>query len=216
MKRTLIAAGLALAAFAWHGTARATPVVGNESIVTLVVDVGSLGVTVAPTGTATVDPIGRYVLPVTGGDVTFNPLAGFILHEGSGLSFTRDTSNVTVANLRVDFTSGVVTGDVSGTVSTGNMDLFNIVPCDNGGCTDGHGGIPVTEKGLFLTSNGANLFNGLYTSPVVTTGDQVGLAEIHLRLEGGVPEPTTLLLMGIGLAGLALVRTRHSAVSPSA
>src|SRR5262245_1790667 len=209
MKRLLTAASLALAAIAWHGTALATPVVGNESNVTLVVDVGSLGVTVSPTGTTTIDPIGRYVLPITGGDVTFNPLAGFILHEGSGMMFTRDSSNVTVENLRVDFTTGIVTGDVSGTVSTGNMELFNIVPCDNGACTDGHGGIPVTEKGLFLRDTGAALFNGLFTSPVVSTGDQVGLAEIHLALSGGVPEPATLLLLGIGLAGLAFVRTRH-------
>jgi len=208
MKRFLTAAALVLAATMSHGIAHATPVTGDSTSVTVVMDVGSLGLTVAPTGTTTIDPIGRYVLPVTGGDVTFNPLQGFILHDGSGLSFTRDTSNVTVSNMRIDFTSGIVTGDVTGTGATGNMELFDIMPCDNGGCTDGHGAIPVTEHGLFLRSTGAGLFNGLFTSPVVATGDQVGLADIHLRTGAVVPEPTTLLLMSIGLAGLAIVRTR--------
>jgi len=211
MKRFLTAAALMLAATMSHGIAHATPVTGDSTSVTVVLDVGSLGLTVAPTGTTTIDPIGRYVLPVTGGDVTFNPLQGFILHDGSGLSFSRDSSNLTVSNMRIDFTSGIVTGDVSGTGGTGNMELFDIRACDNGSCTDGHGAIPVTEHGLFLRSTGASLFNGLFTSPVVATGDQVGLADIHLRTGGVVPEPTTLLLLSIGLAGLAFVRTRAKA-----
>ncbi|HTO08003.1 MAG TPA: PEP-CTERM sorting domain-containing protein [Myxococcota bacterium] len=210
MKSWLSAASLALALLAWNGVARAVPVIGDESSVSLVIDTSSLGISVTPMGSTTIDPLGRYVLPITGGDVTLHPLAGSIQHDGSGLSLDRSGSTLTFQNLNVDFTSGIVSGDVGGTGSTGNMDLFTIQSCAAGDCTDGHGGIPVTETGLFLRDNGASLVNGLFSSPIVATGDQIGLAEIHLRLEDGnsVPEPALLLLLGGSLAAVALVRRK--------
>ena len=209
MKYLLTAASLVLA-LAWYGSAGATPVIGDQSSVTLVVDTSSLGITVTPLGTTTTDALGRFVLPITGGDVTLHPLSGTINHNGSGLEFDRSGSVFSFSNLTVDFGTGIVTGDVGGTGATGNMDLFTLEPCATGDCTDGHGGIPVTETGLFLRDNATNGINALFSSPIVSTGDQIGLADIHLRLEGGgtVPEPATLLLLGGGLAGLALVRRR--------
>ena len=215
MKRLLSAAGLALAALAWHGTALATPVDGNESKVTLLLE-ESCSLSLSPTGSATVDSLGRFLLPITSGDVTFGPMAGFVEHEGSGIEFERHASSVTIENLRIDFTTGIVSGDVSGTVASGNMDLFDLVPCDGGSCSDGHGGIPVTEQGLFLRATGATLFNGLFKSSSMTAGEQMGLAEVHVALDGQpgpVPEPGALLLMSLGLASLALVRTRRRTVT---
>ena len=209
MKSWISAASLGLALL-WAGSAAAVPVIGDQSSVTLVVDTSSLGITVTTLGTASTDVLGRTVLPITGGDVTLNPLAGSINHDGSGLSLERLGSTLTFENLVVDFSSGIVSGDVGGTGQTGNLDLFTLQSCSSGSCTDGHGGIPVTETGLFLRDNGANLLNGLFAGPVVATGDQIGLAEIHLRLQDGnsVPEPATLMLLGASLASLALVRRR--------
>ena len=215
MKRLLSAAGLALAALAWHGTALATAVDGNQSNVTLLLE-ESCSLSLNPTGAAMVDSLGRFVLPITGGDVTFGPMAGSIEHEGSGIEFARHASSVTIENLRIDFSTGIVSGDVGGTVASGNMDLFDLVPCENGACSDGHGGIPVTEQGLFLRAAGATLFNGFFETSSMAAGEQMGLAEVHIALDGQpgqVPEPGTLLLMSIGLASLALVRTRRRAVT---
>jgi hypothetical protein len=205
MKYLLTAASLVLA-LAWYGSAGATPVIGDQSSVTLVVDTSSLGITVTPLGTTTTDALGRYVLPITGGDVTLHPLSGTIQHDGSGLEFDRNGSMFAFQNLSVDFGTGIVSGDVSGT-ATGNEDLFTLTPCSTGDCTDGDGGIPVTETGLFLRDGATNAINALFSSPIVSTGDQIGLADIHLRLSDGgtVPEPATLLLLGGGLAGFALV-----------
>jgi PEP-CTERM motif len=212
MKPWLSAASLVLALFVWHGTARAVPVIGDESSVTLVIDTTSLGIAVTPQGATSLDPLGRYVLPITGGDVTLHPLSGSIQHDGSGLSLERNGSTFSFENLSVNFTTGIVSADVGGTGPTGNMDLFTIQSCAAGDCTDGHGGIPITETGLFLRDSGASLVNGLFQSPVVATGDQIGLAEIHLRLADGnsVPEPAALLLLGGSLASFALVRRRSS------
>ena len=218
MKRLLSAAGFALAALAWHGSALATPVEGNQSTVTLLLE-ESCSLSIDPTGAAMVDSLGRFVLPITSGDVTFGPMAGSIDHEGSGIEFARHAASVTIDNLRIDFGTGIVSGDVSGSVASGNMDLFDLMPCANGNCTDGHGGIPVTEQGLFLRAAGATLFNGLFKSSSMAAGDQLGLAEVHLRLAcgqpgpGPVPEPNALLLSSIGLAGFALARTRHRPVT---
>lgn len=214
MKRLLSAASLALA-LAWSGAAGAVPVIGDDSSVTLVVDASSLGVTVTPLGSTTLDVLGRYVLPITGGDVELSPLTGTVQHDGSGLSFVRGASSLTIENLSIDFGTNVVTGDVGGTVGTGNFELFMLQPCRDLVCSDGHGRIPVSETGVFLSANGSALVNMLFEGPVVSTGDQIALADIRLRLEDGnsVPEPGSLLLLGGGLAGLALVRRSKSAIA---
>jgi hypothetical protein len=108
-------------------TSELTRLSGKQTAVTL--DTGtaaalkSLGVTVAPTGKATFDAgTSTVAFPITGGfaaihsDLGYKPgyIVGNIVHEGSGLKFTKGTKSIEVTNFVVDPGASILTATAGG------------------------------------------------------------------------------------------------------
>jgi hypothetical protein len=108
-------------------TAEVTRLGGKQTAVTL--DAGtagalkSLGVSVAPTGKGTFDSATSTVaFPITGGfaaihsDQSYKPgyIVGNVVHEGSGLKFSKGTKSLEITNFVVDPGTSVLTGTAGG------------------------------------------------------------------------------------------------------
>jgi hypothetical protein len=108
-------------------TSEITRLGGKQTAVTL--DAGtagalkSLGVAVAPTGKATFDSATSTVsFPITGGfaaihsDLNYKPgyIAGNVVHEGSGLKFSKGTKSIEVTNFVVDPGASILTATAGG------------------------------------------------------------------------------------------------------
>jgi hypothetical protein len=108
-------------------TARITRLAGKATNVTLDAGtakaLGTLGVSVAPTGSATFDSATSTVsFPITGGyaaihaDLGYKPgyIAGTVLHEASGLKFSKGDKSITVTDFVVDPGNSVLTASSGG------------------------------------------------------------------------------------------------------
>ncbi|MEP6953748.1 MAG: hypothetical protein ABI950_06760 [Solirubrobacteraceae bacterium] len=116
---------------------------------------GTLKLTPAPTGTATISKAGVAKFPITGGNVTYYKpgtvkpyVQGSIDHDGSGLSLTGGGKKVTLTNFVVDPGTSVLTGKVSvdGKEAAASAPLFQL---------DGR-----TLKALKTESNGTAVLQG--------------------------------------------------------
>lgn len=194
-----------------------TAVNGGETNLEFSVDLGVLDVEVTPLGDTTVDPLGRFVLPITEGNVAVNPLRGEVEHEGSGLRFSFGGASLDVDNLEFDFDHLRVTGEVTLGSITALLGIFNIVPCIGGECTAPGGMVPITGFGLFLRPEAEEKFESLFGDRRFDVGDQIALANMELKVADGppVPEPTLLMLLGLALAGMAVVRRPVAGDQPS-
>lgn len=170
--------------------ARATPVTGGATTVTLTDDFLDLGVTFSALGAATLAPP-DVTFPITGGDADETTLAGMIEHDGSGISVTDGTSVLNLENLLIDTIAGVIFADVSIDGSDqGQVPLFAIGP-----------GLELTlsiPARVAITST-----FGLDTDDLDFT---VGTASVNLEFDGDaapVPEPSSWLLLSSGFASLA-------------
>ena len=85
----------------------------------------SLGVSVAPNGSGTFDASsGTLGFPITGGfaaihqDHSFKPgyVVGSIIHQGSGLTFSKGSKSIELDNFVVDPGNSILTGTVGGKV----------------------------------------------------------------------------------------------------
>lgn len=197
--------GLALVLGLGAGNARALPLVGDQTIV-LLTSAGlleSVGIAVAPTGTAVValDIAGRpeALFPITGGELT--GLAGTIEHEGSGLLLSQGETELPLGNFLIDTTQLLLFGDTP----LGNVPLFEIGLCTSlagtaAQCIDGDGSVLLDGFKLSLTQTAAGALSLVFGLPDLT-GVQIGVARIDARV---VPEPGTAMLVGLGLAAVAI------------
>lgn len=187
-------------------TTTAMPVTGGTTSILITLDTEELDIDVGAIG-LTEEEGGRFVLPISGGDVTL-PLSGMIEHEDAGLEF--DLPNLPsfeLHDLVFDFDESVVSGDLESALFSTNLDLFDLRPCVEGGCTGPGGTMPVTGFGLFLRPGAADVIENLVLGDEFFDDEQqIALADVSLVFDPPVAEPATLALLGLSLASLAFAR----------
>lgn len=216
--RVLAPIGAAALLLGLAGGAQAIPIIGDQTSVLLTSEetLTGAGVTVSALGSASIteDEVGRTtaVLPITGGD--FSPPSGTIEHGDAGLQLSGGGTTVSAQNLVIDIETLTLTGDV--TVDDEDpilgASIFDLDPCidligSDAQCLDGDGSILFNGYKLSLTEDAAALAEqlGLGTG---LSGQQFGVAYIDVRL---VPEPSTAVLIGLGLVAAAAGRRRQRA-----
>jgi len=147
----------------------------------------TLGVAVAPVGSGTFDTGSATVtFPITGGfaaihgDLGFRPgyIVGSILHQGSGLSFTKGSTAVTVTDFVVDPGNSLLSATVGG--KPGIPLLF----LDGTNVKVGSDGADVALDGTVarLTDTAASALNQAFGVSAFTAGTPLGV--VHLVAAG--------------------------------
>ncbi len=152
-----------------------------------------LGLSVGPTGLATVDNSGSnpiFTFPVTGGTLDTVTGAALIEHDGSGLSITDGADTLTLENFFIDTDAGEMYGDVgiNGT-DAGNALLFTL----SGSNT------------LLLSQPAADVLNDLFDTKLKKR-EKFGRATIKLT---PVPVPAALPLLLSAIVGLGFLSRRR-------
>jgi hypothetical protein len=147
----------------------------------------SLGVAVAPVGSASFDAsTGTVTFPITGGiaaihsNLGFQPgyIEGSIIHQGSGLSFTKGATVVTVTDFVVDPGDSILTATVGGKPSIPLLSL------DGTNVKVSMQGPDVVLDGTVarLTATAATALNGAFATTAFKAG--LALGTVHLIVAG--------------------------------
>lgn len=215
-RKRLLGVALAAGLVAAASPSRATPLVGDQTIVLLtsasaLVGAG-LGVTGIAPGVVGTDIVGRTeaAFPITGGDLTLAPLAGTIEHAG-GLLLDDGATSLVLENFLIDFGSSTLSADVSvDGMPSGSAPIASVAQCTtlagtSDRCVDGDGSILLDGWKLSLTADATDLLQELF-GVGLPSGFQLGVARIDVRF---VPEPGTAALVSLGLFAAAR-RVRRS------
>ncbi len=148
----------------------------------------SLGVAVAPVGSATFDAkTGTVSFPITGGfaaihsDLGYKPgyIAGTVIHQASGLKFSKGAKSLTVTDFVVDPGNSILTASAGGKSGIPLLDL------DGTAVKVGSAGSDVTLDGTVakLTKTGADALNATFGVTAFTAGLPLGV--VHLVAAAG-------------------------------
>lgn len=185
------------------GSSQAATLVGGATRVQVTADLAALGLTPGVLGTASIvsgSPL-TVAFPITGGSLS-GSLAGFILHEGSGVSLTAGSNTLALTNFIIDTVGQRILGDaaLNGTSLATDLPIFtfslaSVTPAE---LTN----LSAPALSLLISSQAAGALTTVFGAPDLT-GAQFGLAATAPTT--AVPEPASwaLLIIGFGLVGAA-------------
>ncbi len=168
-------------------TARISRLEGKSTNVTLDAGtakaLGTLGVSVAPTGAATFDAATSTVsFPITGGyaaihsDLGYRPgyIAGTVLHEASGLKFSKGDKSITVTDFVVDPGNSLLTA------SSGGKSGIPLLFLDGAAVKVSQEGSDVVLQGTVakLTAPGAGALNATFGVTDFKEGMALGVVRL--------------------------------------
>jgi hypothetical protein len=142
-----------------------------------------LGVSVAPVGTGAFDSATSTVLfPITGGfaaihaDMSYKPgyISGSIIHEGSGLTFSKGGKSLTVTNFVADPGDSTLTASVGGKVGVALFSLDGT----NVKVTPAAGDVTLDGTVARLTATAADALNQTFSVSAFQAGMPIGV--VHL------------------------------------
>jgi hypothetical protein len=225
-----VAAGWVGVLLAGAGPASAAPqpVSGRDTRISVTGsdDLEALGI--ALTSNAPVDGVDRLVFNITGGifDVLF--FDGTLEHFGLGMNgadvgvkLIKDATTVALTRFVIDTTGTDPLLNATATVTVGanapqvipDLPLFTLTLCPfpaiYGVCVNNDGSYQIDGYGLLVTTDAASAIGEAFDLDASSlAGSQFGIANIAIRV---VPEPGTLALAGLGLAGLCARARRRAA-----
>lgn len=147
-----------------------------------------LGVAVAPNGAATFDSSTSTVtFPITGGaavihsDANYKPgyIAGVVIHQGSGLTFSKGAVKVALTDFVVDPGNSILTGTVGGHVGVPLLDLDGT----NVKVTTPNSTVTLDGTVAKLTATAAGALNKAFGTTAFTPG--LALGTVHLVATAG-------------------------------
>lgn len=165
------------------------------------------------TGTCGTPPFGEVELTLDGSDVDFMvTLYGgneFVrTGAGGGMDFLFNGTGISVGDIDGD---GLVAGYNAGSFVTGEKGPFNFGVYFEGQGTGGGNSLPGPIE--FTVANAAiedlinlNINGNIFAADIIGQNGNTGLVEVTSEGTPNVPEPGTMVLLGLGLVGMAALR----------
>ena len=177
------------------GHAATVPLTGGVTTVEVTADIGGLGLSGAPFGTAGVDVSGPnpvFAFDITGGTLDEASGNALIEHDGSGVTLASATQSVTIGNFLIDTEAATGSGDVVGGAT--GITFFDF------GTPDASG-IP-----LLITGDLNGVLGLLFGAPDLT-GAEFGIANTAPEV-APIPLPASLPLLAGAVLLVGLMRRR--------
>lgn len=173
-----------------------------------------ISVTVGASGSTSVVTPGKvFSFPITDGTFSGDALSTVITDPSAGVTLTRNSTVITLNDFKVDRDTRTLLGDITiGGTITQDIALYTFTSVTED-MTD-PANRKVNATGMFITELALNTLGDALGVPTflrpavaqVDFGTLVGDVQV-----AAIPEPSTYLLMGLGLAGVGLLKRRRDA-----